>query len=463
LFDICIIGGGVVGCALARELTRYQLKILLLEKSDDVAEGISKANSGVIHSGFNIKPGTLKARLNVEALGFYPKLAHDLDVPYKLNKKMVIGNTEAELGKLKSLLSQGLANRVPGLSIISEKQIQTLEPEISAKYALFSEKTAIISPTEFTIALAENACCNGASILLNSEVMEIHKNPSGYFSIKTSNNTYTSKIVINSAGLNADAVASMVGEYEVKISPCRGEYYILDKGAADLLNMSVYPVPPADGSGLGVHLTPTVHGNVLIGPSAEYINDKYDVSNTAEVMETLKKEAFQILPRLREIPFIKNYSGIRPKLFSRTSEKTFEDFIIEEHPSAENFINLIGIESPGLTASPAIARYVIEELISNKIDLKENKNFQSQRKGIKRIKSLSVDEINSLIGQNPDYGKIICRCEQISKGELLEAINNPLGAKSLSAIKKRTHATAGRCQSGFCLPQIIDLMELDLS
>ncbi|MFA5879964.1 MAG: NAD(P)/FAD-dependent oxidoreductase [Candidatus Margulisiibacteriota bacterium] len=459
IIDLCIIGGGVVGAAIAREASKYELKIVLLEKESDVAEGISKANSGVIHAGFNVKPGSLKAKFNIEGLSYFPKICEELDIGYSLCKKLVIAKNDDELKYLEKIFDQGKKNGSPGLSIIAETDIKNLEPNIEGKYALFSEKTAIITPYEFTIALAENAFQNGVNIYLNTEVVGIIKNPDNNFCIQTKDSKiFTTKYVINAAGLFSDQIAGLIEECEYEVFPCRGEYYILDQQASDLVKMAVYPVPPADGSGLGIHLTPTINGNILIGPSAEYINDKADIRNTKKTMDQLKKEAYELLPKLKNIPFIKNFSGIRPKLFNAKSNTNFEDFIIEESKQMSNFINLIGIESPGLTSAPAIAKYIVETIFSKKIELKEKKKFNAFRQGIKRTKFLASNELLSLIEKDRNYAEVLCRCEQITKGEILAALNNPFQVKTLNGIKKRTHAMMGRCQNGFCLPKIIEVL-----
>ncbi len=459
MYDICIIGAGVIGSAIAREASKYKLNIAVIEKESDVAEGISKANSGVLHAGFNVPPNTLKAKFNVEGLNYFPLICNELDVFYKNSKKLVVANNKSELQYLKKLLEQGKKNNCKGLSLINEKQIKKIEPKINGKYAIYSEETAVILPYEFTIALAENAHENGVEFFLNNEVTNITKSDN-YFTVNTNKNSvFETKIVINGAGLYSDKIASLTNSSNKKIYPCRGEYYIVDSDdAKDILSTAVYPVPPADGKGLGIHLTPTINGNILIGPSADYITEKDNVENTEEVLNRIKKEAYKLLPELKNVTFIKNYSGNRAKLISENSNKKFEDFIIEESKEVENFINLIGIESPGLTASPAIARYVMEDIISQKHDLVKNEKFNPNRKGIKRGKFLSQDEKAELYKKDKNWGEIICRCEQVSKAEILQAINNPLNVKTLNGIKKRTHSMMGRCQGGFCIPKISEIL-----
>ncbi len=459
MYDICIIGAGVVGSAIAREASKYNLKTIVLEKESDVAEGTSKANSGVLHAGFNVPPNTLKAKFNVEGLDYFPALCDELDVHYANCKKIVVGNTKEDLKYLQKLLEQGKKNNCKGLSLIDEKQIKNIEPKVKGKYAIYSEKTAVVLPYELTIALAENAHKNGVEFLLENEVTSIEKS-NNYYTIKTNkNSSIETKIVVNSAGLYSDKIASMTNSSDKKVYPVRGEYLIIDSDEAkNLINTAVYPVPPSDGKGLGIHLTPTINGNILIGPSADFVQEKDDVENTSDVLEILKSEAISLLPELKNTKFIKSYSGNRTKLFSENSGEKFVDYIVEESDKAENFINLIGIESPGLTSAPAIARFVMEDIIAKKHKLKKNTKFDPIRKGIKRGKFLSQNEKNELYKKDKNWGEIICRCEQITKAEILQAINNPLNVKTLNGIKKRTHSMMGRCQGGFCIPKISEIL-----
>jgi glycerol-3-phosphate dehydrogenase len=459
IYDLIIIGGGVVGCAIAREASKYKLKTALFEKEPDVAEGISKANSGVLHAGFNARPGSLKARFNVDGLKLCSPLAEELDVEYRITGKLVVGKTDEDLPYLRKLLEQGEANECSGLSIIGEKQIRSIQSGIEAKWALSSSSTGIISPLQFTVALAENAAENGVEFRLNSAVTGITALTGGGFRVTTSDgHTADCCRLVNSTGMYGGDVKSLIETHDRKTYPCRGEYYITDKEDGKLLNLPIYPVPPTDGSGLGVHLTPTCNGNILIGPSADYIDESDDTATTADVMTQLKKEAAELLPSLKNSAFIKNYAGMRPKLFNKNSEVNFADFIIEESEQFPGMINLIGIESPGLTSAPAIAVHVIENLIGTSMDLVPNKSFIPERRGIPRTSRLSDAELSTLIAEDPDYGEIICRCEHISRAEILRAINNPIGARSLNAIKKRTYSMMGRCQSGFCLPKIIAIL-----
>lgn len=458
IHDVAIIGGGVVGCAIARELSRHDLDIVLLEKEADVAEGISKANSGVIHAGFNVRTGSLKARLNREALSFYPGLCEELDVPYKVIGKLVVARRKDELPYLERLLEQGRRNGCEGLSIIGPDAIRSLEPRVKGEFALYSANTAIVSPMEFTVALAEVAHRNGVAFLFGSPVVSASRTAEGFTLGTATGSCLEARIVVNAAGMYSDIVHAMVSPAVREIHPCRGEYFVLDKMEEPFLKAAVYPVPPADGRGLGIHVTPTTEGNIILGPSAEFTEGRADVATTKAVMEELKREATDLIPDLARIPVIKAYAGLRPKLFIAGEGSTFEDFIIEEAEGAPGFMSLIGIESPGLTAAPAIARYVVENLVASRMDLKPNLRFDGRRSVSEPLARMDGPKRKERWADDPDYGEVICRCNHVSRAELLAAIENPLGTRTLNAIKKRTHAMMGRCQGGFCLPRIVDVL-----
>ena len=455
-YDIAIIGGGVVGCAIARELSKYKVNVAVLEKEDDVSWGISCRNSGVVHAGFNNKPGTLMAQFCVEGNKSFAELCSQLDVPYKKIGKLVVAKKKEEITGLKKLKVQGDKNRVKGLEIINSDEIKRLEPNVSGIAALFSPETAITSPYLLTIALAENALDNGVSFFLNTEVKSITRLNNSHFRIKTNEREFTSSYVINSAGLYSGYIARMVGIKKYRLYPCRGEYHILDKNVSWLINHLVYPVPQAGAGGLGIHLTPTIDGNILIGPSNEYIRRKDNLSVTSSVMKMLSAEARKFLPLISPQYIIRSYSGLRAKQ-APSSEGGYWDFVIEESDIVDNFINLIGIESPGLTAAQPIAKRVVE-IINKKEKLNANPSFNPLRKGILRFEEQDEETKKALIKQDPDYGEIVCRCEKVTKKEIIEAINNPLGARSLISIKYRTRAMMGRCQGGYCQTRIMEIL-----
>ncbi|HCL90201.1 MAG TPA: FAD/NAD(P)-binding oxidoreductase [Candidatus Atribacteria bacterium] len=455
-YDVVIIGGGVVGCAIARELSKCKVNVAVLEKEDDVSWGISCRNSGVVHAGFNNKPGTLMAQFCVEGNKSFAALCRQLDVPYKKIGKLVVAKKKEEIKELQKLKQQGDTNGVDNLQIIDLNEVKRLEPNIEGIAALYSPETAITSPYLLTIALAENALDNGVSFFLNTQVKSITRLNNSRFKINTAKGEFISSYVVNSAGLYADKIARMVGIKKYRLYPCRGEYHILDKNVSWLINHLVYPVPQAGAGGLGIHLTPTIDGNILVGPSNEYIKIKNNFSTTSPVMKMLSAEARKFLPLISPGYIIRSYSGLRAKQ-SPSSEGGFWDFVIEESDTVDNFINLIGIESPGLTAAQPIAKRVVE-IINKKERLSPNPNFNPSRKGILRFEEQDEETKKALIKQDPDYGEIVCRCEKVTKKEILEATNNPLGARSLISIKYRTRAMMGRCQGGYCLTRIIEIL-----
>lgn len=459
-YDVIIIGAGVIGTAIAREMARYELKIGVLEKEMDVCFETSGRNSGVLHAGFNNRPGTLMAKYCVEGCLGFDQVALELDVPFERTGKVVVGFTEEDKAKLIELKEQGDQNGVPGLEIIDRARIKELAPHVDGEFAMYSPMTGILNPFIYTIALAENAYENGVDFFLDNEVTAINaiKNdsPQHLYEIKTTQNTFTSKWVINCAGLHSDKIASMLGITDYTIHPCRGEYFVLDKKAGEYLKMPAYPVPNIKEGGLGIHLTPTVDGNILVGPSTEYLEECHNYASTQQIMDLLIQDGSRIFPYLKREFFIRNFSGIRPKLTSK-NVGGYADFIIEESEQAPHAINLIGIESPGLTSAIPISRRVID-IISQKQLLKTKEDFNPYRRGILCFNEQTVDKKKELVEQNPNYGEIICRCETITKAEILEAIHNPLGADTVIGIKNRTRAMMGRCQGGYCEARITELL-----
>ena len=449
-----MIGAGVIGCAIARELAKFKIKTVLLEKEPDVGSGVSKGNSGVLHTGLYYPKGSLKARLCVEGRLMFPELANQLDIPYKFCGKHVIARTEEELEDLESLKAVGVGNGAKEVTIISGKELKEREPHLDALYALYSPVAGIIPPYLFTIALAENALSNGVKIHVNAEVSAIRQVNSGY-KVTTNQGVFHADFVVNSAGLFADRISAMIGIDDYELYPCRGEYLILDKSCRDLINSMVYPVPPKIAGVLGVHLTPTLDGNILIGPSEEFISDREDTRTTKEKIRQLIEGAKSLLPSIPLNQIIYGFSAVRSKI-TTPEEKGSRDFIIKE--DVENFINMIGMESPGLTSSPAIARLVVR-MIKEKMDLEDKTDFNPIRRRITPFSETSRTEQTSLIKTNPAYGEIVCRCEHVSKVEILEALNNPISEKTISAVKYRTRAGMGRCHGGFCLPRIVEILK----
>ena len=459
-YDVLIIGAGVVGNAIARELSRYRLNVGVLEKDLDVGMGTSSRNSGVLHSGIHYKPGTVRARLNVQGNELMKGLCRDLKVKIQYIGKLTVAQDPVDIETLEALKAQGEANGVPGLEIIDVARMQQIQPGVGGIRALYSPTTGIICPYGLTIALADNARKNGVDFHLGSEVTGILKTKTG-FQVKTAGGgVFETKMLINAAGLYSDAICKMVGLTEYAIYPCRGEYLILDKRLNGSLSTLIYPAPRKGGAGLGIHLTNTVDGNILIGPSNEYVDRADDYACTADIIDQLKKEGRALLPAISTSDFIRGFSGLRPKQ-TPPSVKGFKDFVIEARKDIPGFINLVGIESPGLTCSPAIAR-MVRDMVGEKLPLDEKDRFIGERDGFPgSFHDLPEEEKADMVSQDPDYGEIVCRCEQITKREILDAIENPLGSRTIAGIKYRSRAMMGRCQGGFCMPRIVQILEKD--
>jgi glycerol-3-phosphate dehydrogenase len=454
-FDIIIVGGGAVGCAIAYTLSRYDLSIALLERNPDVAMGTSGKNSAVAHAGFNNKPGSLMAKLCVAGNKRLETICKTLDVPYKRTGKLVVALDDNDFSVIDKIINDGRKNGSAGLERIGPKKLRELEPEIAGVGAMFSANTAVFDPFLYTIHLCEAAIQNGVSFFMDNEVVAVQKANNAFF-VATDKDEYIGGFLINSAGLYADRVAAMAGDASFAVYPCRGEYFILDTCAAELISRPVYPVPRQGVGGLGVHLTTTIDGNVLIGPSAEYIDDREDDATTRGMMDDLFREAQAIMPSLRRNMIIGAYAGIRSKLVPQ-GQINYGDFVIEESRKVENLVNLVGIESPGLTASMPIAE-MVAEIIKTKRALQKNAAFKAEYHGQPIFALQDEKTQNELIEKNADYGEILCRCKNITKAEVLVALRNSLGAKTIVSVKNRAHAAMGRCQGGYCLAKIADII-----
>ena len=453
--DIIIVGAGAVGCAIARELSFYDLSVTVLEKEWDVAAGTSGRNSAVVHAGFNNKPGSLMARLCVTGNRGMEALCRELDVPYRKCGKVLVGFNEEDMAALARLVAQGEANGCQGLRLIDKEEVSEMAPGVGGIGGFYSPETAIIDPFLYTIALAENAAAGGVCFRFGEEVRDIHPTAEG-FRVITDRGEYQSRFLINAAGLYADRISAMAGVEDYRLYPCRGEYYILDQIADPLLPMPVYPAPRPGIGGLGVHLTPTIHGNIIIGPSAEYIDEADDYACTREVMDQLWREARELMPALEKKQVIGSYSGIRAKQ-APASEGGYRDFVIQEEENCPGLINLIGIESPGLTASRPIALYVLE-LLRGRMEFKAVPHRSPVHRFPPRFRELDKEEQARLIREDPEYGEIVCRCQRVTKKEIRQALENPLGCRSISAVKYRVWTTTGRCNGGYCLTRIVEMM-----
>ncbi len=559
MYDVAVIGGGVTGSAIARELSRYRVKACVIEREADLCEGTSKANSAIVHAGFDAKPGTYKAKMNVEGNRLMEELAKELDFPFQRNGSLVVCTKDQDETILKRLLEQGKKNGVPGLRIVDREELLSLEPNIAddVAKALYAPTGSIVCPFHLTYALAENASENGVDFFLDTEVKKLEKTVDGFrmevaYGSKAAywegNQTDISagastagtegiaagdstgnanagtegisagdskgnanagtegiaaddstgnanartegiaagdlvgsataapegitatvsgrssrlpqgsgfleaKIIVNAAGVYADVLNNMVSDKTMEIIPRRGQYMLLDKTAGRHVRHTIFQLPSKMGKGILV--TPTIHGNLLVGPTAEEIENKEGVNTTAEGLSSLARRSALSVKNIPYRQVITSFAGLR-------AHDTEGDFIIGEAEDAPGFFNAAGIESPGLSSAPAIGVY-LAKMVAKKLGLSEKESFKSVRKGILNPTMLSFDERNALIKEKPAYGQIICRCESISEGEILDAIHRPLGARTLDGVKRRTRAGMGRCQAGFCSPRVMEILERELS
>ena len=451
--DVIIIGAGVSGCAVARELSRYELDICVLEKESDVCEGTSKANSGIVHGGFDAKPGTLKAKLNVLGNQMMDEMAEKLDFPFRRNGAMVVCQSKEEMAVLEELMERGKKNGVEGMEMLSRSQALLLEPNLADTVyaAIHIPSSGIVCPFEMNLAYAENAVQNGVQFHLETEVKQIEKMENG-FRVLTDKGMFETRFLINAAGVYADIFHNMVSREKIHITPRRGEYCLLDKNSGNLVERTIFQIPTPKGK--GVLVTPTVHGNLLIGPTAADITDKEGTETTSDGLEEVMKKCTKSVKNIPKRQIITSFAGLR-------AHEDDGDFIIQEVKDAKGFIDVAGIESPGLSSVPAIGVYV-RDIMAGLTELCEKKEFCEQRKRITRISELSREEQNGLIQENPAYGQIVCRCEGVTMGEILDAIHRPLGATTLDGIKRRTRAGMGRCQAGFCTPKNMELLAEEL-
>lgn len=454
-YDVAVIGAGVVGALAARELTKLDLRVVLLEKCGDMAMGTSKANSAIVHAGFDSVPGSLKARFNVEGVELMPHVCRELSVPYKNIGSLVIAFNDEQMRHLEILYKRGIENNVPGLEIIGMEKLRELEPQINieALGALLAPSASLVCPYELTIAAVENAVTNGADFLRNFEVTSIQKRQDGSFALSSPTQEVVADFVVNSAGVFADSVAAMFGDTQYHIIPRKGEYFLFDKTAAGMVNHVVFQCPTIMGK--GVLIAPTVHGNVIVGPNAIDIEDKENCATTYEGANEIMEKARRSIITLGTRDLITAFAGLR-------AHNECDDFIIEFSQNEKNVLHLVGIESPGLSAAPAIAKHVREQYLSAHATVNEKSDFKPERKPPVRFKELDNDARCALIDADKAYGRVVCRCETITEGEILDAIRAPAGARDVDGVKRRTRAGMGRCQGGFCGSKVVEILAKEL-
>lgn len=452
IYDTVVIGAGVTGCAAARELSRRQGSFLVVERALDVCEGTSKANSAIIHAGFDAEPGTLKAKMNVKGNQMMDALSQELDIPFKRIGALVVCLQKEDLPRLRELYDRGRQNGVDGLSLLTGDEARAIEPNLADTVcgALLAETSGVVCPFEMTLGLAESAAINGVEFRFDTQATGLSRED-GCWRIATDRGDILAKTVINAAGVYAGDIHNMVCENKLSITPRKGEYCLLDKTAGGYVGHTVFQLPGKLGK--GVLVSPTVHGNLLVGPTAADVDDPETAATTAAgLAEVAEKSAWAVkgVP-MRQV--ITSFMGLR-------AHEAGDDFILGE--SADGFFDAAGIESPGLSSAPAVGEY-LADLIADKLGLQTNETFNPIRRGVPRLAEMPAPERAVKIAENPRYGNIICRCEEVSEGEILDAIHGALGAKTLDGVKRRTRAGMGRCQAGFCSPRVMEILSRELS
>jgi glycerol-3-phosphate dehydrogenase len=449
MYDVVIIGAGVSGSAIARELSRYQVNACVVEKAEDVCCGTSKANSAIVHAGFDAENGSLMADLNVKGNVMMEDLSKELDFSFRKNGSLVICLHEEDRPNLEALYERGVKNGVKELKILEHDEVLALEPNVTDDVvaALYAPTGGIVCPFELNIAMAENAATNGVEFRFNTEVRDIVKKDGG-FELVTNNGAISTKCVVNAAGVYADVFHNMMSSKKIHITPRRGDYCLLDKVTGDFVDKTIFQLPGKYGK--GVLVSPTIHGNTIVGPTAIDIENKEGTNTTQEGIDELISKAGSTVKGLPIRQVITSFAGLR-------AHEDGHEFLIGEVEDAKGFIDCAGIESPGLTSAPAIGE-MVAQILKEKMNLEEKEDFIATRKGVLDPNTLSKEERMELIKEKPEYGNIICRCEMVTEGEIMDAINRPLGAKSLDGVKRRTRAGMGRCQAGFCSPRTMEIL-----
>jgi glycerol-3-phosphate dehydrogenase len=453
VYDIVIIGAGAVGCSVARFLSRYKANVCVVEKAEDVCCGTSKANSAIVHAGFDAANGSLMAEYNLKGNLMFPGLAKELDFPYQQDGSLVVCMSEEDMPHLRELYENGVKNGVKQLEIIDQKRLREMEPHISrdAVAALWAPTGGIVCPFNFVIAMAENANTNGVEFRFNTEVTAIVRN-GDHWTLQTRDGAIDAGYVVNAAGLYSDMFHNMVSADKIHITPRRGDYCLLDRAVGPYVTHTIFQLPTKLGK--GVLVSPTVHGNIIVGPTAIDIEDKEGTNTTQAGIDELISKADHTVEGLPIRQVITSFAGLR-------AHEDHHEFILGEVKDAPGFIDCAGIESPGLTSSPAIGE-MVAQLLQKKLGLQPDPSYNGNRKGVLDPKKLSKDERSELIRRQPEYGRIICRCESVTEGEILDAIRRPLGARSLDGVKRRTRAGMGRCQAGFCSPRTMEILAREL-
>lgn len=453
--DVVVIGAGAVGCAIARELAKYQVNVIVVDKNEDVGGDASKSNSAIIHTGYDAAPGTLESQLVVAANPMYDEIVKDLDVPFSRIGAILPAITEEQFNQLPAIKEKAFKNHVYDVEYKSGKELLEMEPNLNpeVKGGLWIPRESIIDPFILVQALAENACANGVEFLLNAEVTDIKTENGKIKSVVTNKGEIETKYVINSAGLYCDEIAEMVGKADYKVVARKGQFYILDKNTSCQVEHIVLPIPTKVTK--GKLMCPTIHGNMLVGPTAEDQDSKTDKSTSTEGLDSIATDVRNLIPNVNLRDTITQYSGLRPN-------RNPEGLNFNMYYDLEGYINLSGVRSTGLTLSVAMGKYVVQQMLMNGADLVLKDKFIKERNGIIKFSEQTREVQDKLIKENPLYGNVICRCETITEAEILDAIHRPLGARSVDAVKRRVRAGMGRCQGGFCGPKVIEILAREL-
>lgn len=454
--DVVVIGAGAVGCAIARELSKYKVDVTVVDMRDDIGGDASKSNSAIIHTGYDASPGTLESQLVVAANPMYDELTKDLDVPFRRIGAILPAFTDEQYEQLPAIKEKALKNRVYDVEYLSREELLEKVPELNpqVKGGLYIPRESIIDPFILVQALAENAYENGVKFMLNTEVTDIKTQDGAVKSVETTSGSIETSFVVNAAALHCDDIAAMVGKADYKVVARRGQFYILDKNTACKVEKIVLPIPTKVTK--GKLMTPTIHGNMLVGPTAEDLDDKVDVSVTTEGLESIYADVSKMIPNVNIRDTITQYSGLRPN-------RNPEGLHVDVYDDLKGYVNLSGVRSTGLTLSVAMGKYVTEKLKEIGCELTLKDDFKKTRTGIVRFHEKTPEEQEAIIKENPLYGTVICRCETITEGEIVDAINRPLGARTVDAVKRRVRAGMGRCQGGFCGPKVIEILARELN
>lgn len=453
--DVVVIGAGAVGCAIARELSKYEIRVIVVDKNEDVGGDASKSNSAIIHTGYDATPDSLESQLVVAANPMYDEIVKDLDVPFKRIGAILPAFTDEQFEKLPEIKAKAFKNRVYDVEYKSGEELLAIEPNLNpeVKGGLYIPRESIIDPFILVQALAENANANGVEFLLNAKVTDVKTENGKIKSVVTTKGEIETTYVINSAGLYCDEIAEMVGKAEYKVVARKGQFYILDKKTNCQVNYIVLPIPTKITK--GKLMCPTIHGNMLVGPTAEDQESKVDKSTSTEGLASIEKDVRNLIPNVNLRDTITQYSGLRPN-------RNPEGLHVDTYEDLYGYINLSGVRSTGLTLSVAMGKYVAQVMLNIGAKMVLKDNFIKTRKGIVKFSEQTREVQDELIKENPLYGNVICRCETITEAEILQAIHRPLGAKSVDAVKRRVRAGMGRCQAGFCGPKVLEILAREL-